>query len=155
MSQIRLDLKKIKESSKTPNKSNKKKKNKNEMTLKPITPFFLFCSKYREEQKKINKDKKLSAKELGIIWKGLSIEEKKLYFEKYKEKKEKYQKLKKENIKKEDDKKESLSKSKSKNKKIKVTPDKIDIINNNKKACNCGKCDDCKKRIKKKIFENY
>ena len=46
---------------------------------------------------------------------------------------------------KEEKKEKSKEKQKSKNKKSNVKTKKSQVINNNKKACNCGKCDYCKK----------
>ena len=57
------------------NKSSQKLKNKG--LKRPQTPYFLFCSKTREDLKKIGNDKKLTSKELGEMWKQLSEDKKK------------------------------------------------------------------------------
>ena len=64
------------------NKSKSKekiKKSSSKNSLKrPMTPYFLFCSKKREEQAKSGDGKRLTAKELGAMWKKLTEEEKNL-----------------------------------------------------------------------------
>ena len=47
--------------------------------ISPQTPYFLFCSKQREELRKKGNDKKLTAKELGNKWTKLT-ETKKRFF---------------------------------------------------------------------------
>ena len=61
-----------------------KKIRKNTIQLKrPQTPYFLFCSKKREELKKAGNEKRLTAKQLGAMWRKLSEEEKKPLIEQY------------------------------------------------------------------------
>ena len=77
------DAKKSKKSaSKSKGKSKKgsrKSKKSNDDLKRPQTPYFLFCSKQREELKKRGDDRKLSAKELGAMWKKLSETKKKFF----------------------------------------------------------------------------
>ena len=145
----------------TRNKSNKKiKKNKklsSEVKLKrPIPPFFIFCSKFRKLHKEVKDPKKYSARELGDIWKEMTEIQKSPYINEYKTMKREYEievcKLKEQEKNFSDD-EETTDQTKKKNKagKTKAISSKIDIINNNKKPCNCGRCKDCKNRIKKKV----
>ena len=91
------DKKSKKSSSKSKDKTKKstKKSQKKDNGLKrPTTPYFLFCSKQREELKKKGEDKKLTAKELGAMWQKLSDTKKKPFIEKYELEKKKYEKMK-------------------------------------------------------------
>ena len=122
---------------------------------KPKTPYFVFCQKVREEQKKQNENKKLSAKELGLMWNRLSDIEKKIYISQYEEEKKKYDKLKEEivaksdedNSNEENEEEEETKKTKNTKKisKNKIKIKKAVVDRNNAKACNCGKCSECKK----------
>ena len=129
---------------------------------RPLTPFISFCSKMRKEQKKNNECKKLTAKELGAMWSKISETQKKPFIDQYEEEKLKYDKLKneieakyeKENSeeeKEEEDKEEINSSNVKKGSKAKIKIKKAIVDKKNAKACNCGKCTDCKKR---KIKEN-
>ena len=75
-------------------KSTKKSKKSDNDLKRPQTPYFLFCSKQREELKKKGEDKKLTAKELGAMWNKLSETKKKPFFEKFEAEKKKYEKMK-------------------------------------------------------------
>ena len=126
-----------------------KKIRKNTIQLKrPQTPYFLFCSKKREELKKAGNDKRLTAKELGAMWKKLSEEEKKSLIEQYEKDRIEYERRKKELE--EEEKSEDEEDNKS-NRKIKVKTKKNQNYKNNIKVCNCGECDEC--LIRKKIKE--
>ena len=125
---------------------------------RPQTPYFLFCSKQRDELKKKGDDKKLTAKELGDMWKKLSDEDKKPFIDKYQEEKKKYEKLKDElgNKSEEEDSDVEVEDKKEKTKKsskAKAKTKKAQVEKNNSKACNCGKCAECKKRKGKKKAE--
>ena len=118
-------------------KKQKKEKREGE-PKKPPSAYFLFCADKRKE----NKDKKLSAKELGEMYTKLSEEEK-----------DKYKKMHDESMKKYEEELALFNKNnpeveKEKEDKKKVKPSKDDQKKNNKKACNCGTCDECKKRNK-------
>ncbi len=136
--------KKEKEKNKSENKTEKKekkqkaKKEKREgEPKKPPTAYFLFCADKRKE----NKDKKLSAKELGEMFSQLPQAEKDRYKKMYEESMKKYEKeLDEFNKNHPDDGEEKDNKKKS------CKPSKNDQKKNNKKACNCGKCDECKKK---------
>ena len=87
--------KKDKEKAKNENKTEKKekkakaKKEKREgEPKKPPTAYFLFCADKRKE----NKDKKMSAKELGEMFSKLSQEEKDKYKKMFEESMKKYEK---------------------------------------------------------------
>ena len=133
-----------KEKAKSENKTEKKEKKpkaKREKRegepKKPPTAYFLFCADKRKE----NKDKKLSAKELGEMFSQLPQAEKDKYKKMYEDSMTKYEKELEEFNKthpEEGDEKD--------NKKKNCKPSKSDQKKNNKKACNCGKCDDCKKK---------
>ena len=138
----------------------------NEIRLKrPNTPFFIFCSKFREMHKKANDTKKYTAKELGKIWKDMSDIAKSEYIDEYKKNKREYDlriKKLKEIIEQpsddedEEEDEETTDKIKTnKNEKTKAETLKSDILNNNRKPCNCGKCEDCKNRIQKKMEKIY
>ena len=91
------DKKSKKSTSKSKGKSKKtvKKSQKSDNGLKrPATPYFLFCSKQREELKKKGDEKKLTAKELGAMWKKLSETKKKPFLEQYELEKKKSEKMK-------------------------------------------------------------
>ena len=81
-------------------KSNGKKinadKNKKKLNSikRPPTSYFRFCNKIRNDMKNKNPEKKITAKELGKMWKELSPEKKKIYITEYEEEKKKYDKLK-------------------------------------------------------------
>ena len=137
---------------------NKQKSVKRKLDIKrPQTAYFIFCSKQRELAKKNISNEKLNAKQLGIMWKKLSDIQKEPYIEQYKEEKKKYDLLKQELQKKNEDdsdeeeeekeekKEKPKEKQKSKNKKSNVKTKKSQVINNNKKVCNRGKYDYCKK----------
>jgi uncharacterized protein YaaW (UPF0174 family) len=64
---------KSKSKSKDKSKKGSRKSKKSSNGLKrPQTPYFLFCSKAREEHKKKGNETKLNAKQLGDMWKKLS-----------------------------------------------------------------------------------
>ena len=120
-------------------KKPKEKKEKREgEPKKPPSAYFLFCADKRKE----NKDKKLSAKELGEMYTNLAAEEKDRYKKIYDESLKKY----------EEDmalfKKNHPEEEKEKEDKKKAKPSKCDQKKSNKKACNCGKCDECKAKNK-------
>ena len=46
--------------------------------IRPQTPYFLFCKKVREDLKK-DQNKKITAKQLGLMWQKLSKLEKNLF----------------------------------------------------------------------------
>ena len=73
------------------------------------------------------------------MWKLLPIKDKKIFIEKYEEENKKYKKLKEENELRE------KSKNKRKNQNVGIKKIKFRQNKNNRKACNCGKCDECKK----------
>ena len=126
-------------------KSDKKpKKEKREgEPKKPQSAYFLFCAEKRKE----NKDKKLSAKELGDMFHQLSDAEKDKYKKMYEESMKKY----------EEEmalfKKNNPDVEKEKEDKKKAKPSKEDQKKSNKKACNCGTCDECKKSNKQEDDE--
>ena len=71
-------------------KSNKNSK-KNECGIKrPQTKYFLFCQEKKEKLKKKGDESKLTAKELGVLWKKLFESKKKPYKDHYEEEKKKY-----------------------------------------------------------------
>ena len=72
--------------------SRKTKKYKDDVK-RPQTPYFLFCSKQREDLKKKGDDRKLTVKELGAMWKKLSDTKKQVFKDQYEEEKKKYDKL--------------------------------------------------------------
>ena len=140
-------------------KSSRKTKKSSDDLKKPATPYFLFCSKCREDLKKSGDDRKLTAKELGAMWKKLPETEKKIYNDLYQESKKKYEKLKNEleSESNEESDVEDDKETKIKTTKVKAKIKKNHIDKNNAKACNCGKCTDCKKRrakVKKSEDEN-
>ena len=149
------DKKSKKSSSKSKDKTKKstKKSQKKDNGLKrPTTPYFLFCSKQREELKKKGEDKKLTAKELGAMWQKLSDTKKKPFIEKYELEKKKYEKMKDELANKsesESEEEKEEKKPKKKASKAKGRCKKSQNEKNNAKACNCGECDDCLKGKKK------
>ena len=131
-----------------------KNKQKNENGLKrPTTPYFLFCQEQRDELKKKGEEKKLTAKELGAMWKKLPDTKKKPFIAKYEEEKKKYEKLKDEmgnKSEEEDSDVEEEKKPKKKTSKAKAKTKKSQNDKKNCKACNCGECDECLKGKKKK-----
>ena len=65
---------------------------KDEKDLKrPLTPYFMFLSKIRNEYEK-KKMGKPNIKQLNEMWLNISDNEKKLYYNEYEEKKEQYEK---------------------------------------------------------------
>ena len=115
---------------------------------RPITPYFLFCSKQRTDIKKIGADKKLTAKQLGKMWKNLSETEKRPFIEQYELEKKKYEKMKDELENKSDSESEEEKeemKPKRKASKAKAKSNRAQNDKNNAKACNCGRCDECTK----------
>ena len=85
--------KKLKSKSKDKSKKSLKKRNKLIDNLKrPQTAYFLFCSKTREEYKKRGDDKKLTAKELGEMWRNLPDSQKKPFKDKFEEAESRYSK---------------------------------------------------------------
>ena len=109
-----------------------------------MSAYLLFCADKRAE----NKDKKLSAKELGQMYGDLPDNKKDEYKKRYEDAVKKYEKeLAAFNEKNTESEEESEPKKENKKKKAKTS--KADQKKNNKKACNCGKCDECKKNKKK------
>ena len=141
---------------KTITQSNTLQNNKKKIHKKinrPQTPYFLFCSKVREDLKKKGDNKKMTAKQLGLMWLKLSVLEKKPYYDEYSKNKNEYDKMKEELNKKSnnfkyniEDNDDEENKNKKINHKKKAKINKSDIDINNLKACNCGKCEECKKR---------
>ena len=126
---------------------------------RPMTPYFLFCSKKREEHAKSGDGKKLTAKELGAMWKKLSEEEKKPFNEKYERELKKYNEMLNELNKKSEEEKDSEQEedkqlSNKKKFKVKAKTKRSQNDKNNKKACNCGQCDECLIRKKRKEEED-
>ena len=68
-------------------KSTKKSKKSKDGLKRPQTPYFLFCSKQREELKKKGDNRRLTAKELGSMWSKLSETKKNVFKEQYEEEK--------------------------------------------------------------------
>ena len=130
---IKLTLERAKLIDNDWNDKEKKEKKEGE-PKKPATAFFLFCAEKRKE----NKDKKLSAKELGEMFYNLPEAEKEKYKKEHEELMKKYE--------------EELAlfkdEEKEKEDKKKAKPYKCDQKKSNKKACNCGKCDECKAKNK-------
>lgn len=128
---------KLKEKSKE--KSIKSKKSDFDLE-RPQTPYFLFCSKKR--------NKKLTAKELGDMWKKLPEDQKKVFNDQYQETKKKYDKAK-EELKSKSDEESDVEQKEKKGKikfgKVKAKTKKEQVDKNNLKACNCGRCAECKK----------
>ena len=120
------------------NKTGEKKEKIEGQPKKPQTAYFLFCADKRKE----NKDKKLSAKELGEMFSNLPEAEKDKYKKAHDELMKKY----------EEEmalfKKNNPEEEKEKENKKKAKPSKSDQKKSNKKACNCGKCDECKQKNK-------
>ena len=122
----------------------KKKKGKAEgMPKKPPTAFFIFCAEKRAE----NTDKKLSAKELGQLFKNLPEDMKALYKRKYEESMKQYEKEIASYIENLHDDNEEKDPKENKKKKAKISKDAAK--RGAKKVCNCGRCDECKKNKKK------
>ena len=119
---------------------------------RPLTPYFLFCKDKRQEFKQQNFEQKLTALELGKMWRALSPTKKKEYEERYQKEKVEYEKLQSLlKAKKETDADESDSEGTPKvNRKKKVKPNKKSQRRSNKKACNCGNCDECRKNTERK-----
>ena len=124
---------KPKNKSKGKSKEKPKEKTKKISNIKlkkpPQSAYFLFCSQQDGQ-------KKLSAKQLGDMWKNLPENEKKIYNDQYQKEKEKYDKLKNELDKKQNE---------GSNNKVKTKTKKDQMDKNNLKACNCGECAECKK----------
>lgn len=122
-------------------------KSKKSNLKRPQTPFFLFSSKQKEELKKNDHNKKLTAKQLRAMWEKLPENKKKVFIHQYEEEKKKYYKFKTElenkSFKDSDVEKEKTSKKKTTKSKAKTKKKEVD--KNNRKACNYGKCDECKK----------
>ena len=145
-------------SSKPPKKSkNKKKQKKNLINLnsikRPQTAYFLFCSKMREKNQNTSDSKRLTAKELGKMWKNLPEKERKKFHDQYeKEMKEYHKKI--EELKKSEE-EESFNEDDNDNKfsKVMAKTKKSQNFKNKYQECNCGECDDCKIRKKKKEEE--
>ena len=135
----------------------KKSSSKNNLK-RPMTPYFLFCSKKREEQAKSGDGKRLTAKELGAMWKKLTEEEKKPFTEKYEIELKKYNEMLVELNKKSEEEKNSKEEDgnivNKKKGKAKAKTKKSQNDKNNKKACNCGECDECVMRKKRKEEED-
>ena len=136
---------------KKPLKKRQNNISKNELK-RPQTPFFLFCSKKREEESKKENGKRLKAKELAKMWKELPNTKKKPFIDKYEKDKKEYDKKLEEFNKKE--KEEEKTEEEKDNKKVKAKIKKTKHIKNIVKACNCGECDECLIKKKKKEEED-
>ena len=115
---------------------NNKKKIHNKIS-RPQTPYFLFCSKVREDLKKKGDNKKMTAKQLGLMWLKLSVLEKKPYYDEYSKNKNEYDKMKEELNKKSnnfkyniEDNDDEENKNKKINRKKKAKINKSDIDTN-------------------------
>ena len=130
----------------------KKRQLMNDDLKRPQAPFFLFCTARRNSILRKGQGNKLSAHELGEMWKNLPEEKKQLYKDKYKKDKLEYDNSKNKSKNKNN---YNNNKRKQKNNKVKVIPGKDSINKNNIKVCNCGICPYCKeekeKIIKKEI----
>lgn len=139
---------------------NGRKKSKLNDLKKPMSPFFLFCAKTRNDLRNKGDDTKITAKQLSDMWDKLSKKKKKTFIDQYNEKQQEYLKKKEEienssqeeSEEDEDEEKEKRSNTKKSDSKMKSKVKKEEIDKNNLKACNCGKCDDCK--IRKKSSKN-
>ena len=121
---------------------------------KPKSPFIHFCIKVRNENKNLKKDKKLTAKDLGALWKSLTEDEKKPFINAYEKEKAEYEKniselIEEEKADESEDEKEQ-KKPRAKQPKAKARTRKSQMSKNNRKDCNCGKCDACLKSKKNK-----
>ena len=145
------------------NNNNSTIEKKDEKTLEPIkrplTPYFLFC-KYKREELRKKGIEKISAKELGIFWKNMSDSDKKPFFDDYKILKQKYDNfIKRISSNKTDSEDTATAEANIKGKKkrlgkVKVKTSIKENKKNNKKSCNCGGCDECKKNKKKKLNDS-
>ena len=138
------------------------KKKKKIIPKRPMTPYFLFCQKKRIEYINSENQRKLTAKELGSMWKNLPDEQKNTFFiqyekdkKKYEEDKQKLQEKSDEEEEDEDDDSEVDQMSNIKKAKVKVSKEQNEKYN--KIPCNCGECDDClrRKKIKQEEEEEF
>ena len=94
------------------------------------------------------------------MWSKLSETKKKVFKDQYEEEKQKYKKLKdelgSESEEEPEEYEEEKKNTKKKNSKAKAKTKKAQVCRNNSKACNCGKCGECKyKKIWKYLFLFY
>ena len=144
------------------------KKKKKIIPKRPMTPYFLFCQKKRQEYINSDNQRKLTAKELGSMWKNLPDEQKNSFIKQYEKDKKKYeedkQKLKEKSEEEEDDDDDDNDNDDDsevdqmpniKKAKAKVSKEKNEKYN--KIPCNCGECDDClrRKKIKQEEEEGF
>ena len=144
------------------------KKKKKIIPKRPMTPYFLFCQEKRQEYINSDNQRKLTAKELGSMWKNLPDEQKNSFIKQYEKDKKKYdedkQKLKEKSEEEEDDDddnddndddSEVVQMPNIKKAKAKVSKEKNEKYN--KIPCNCGECDDCmrRKKIKQEEEEEF
>ena len=140
----------------------KKKKKKKIIPKRPMTPYFLFCQKKRQEYINSDNQRKLTAKELGSMWKNLPDEQKNSFIKQYEKDKKKYdedkQKLKEKSEEEEEDDDDDSEVDQMPNiKKAKAKVSKEQNEKYNKIPCNCGECDDCmrRKKIKQEEEEEF
>ena len=139
------------------------KKKKKIIPKRPMTPYFLFCQEKRQEYINSDNQRKLTAKELGSMWKNLPDEQKNSFIKQYEKDKKKYeedkQKLKEKSEEEEedDDDDDSEVDQMSNIKKAKAKVSKEQNEKYNKIPCNCGECDDCmrRKKIKQEEEEEF
>ena len=137
------------------------KKKKKIIPKRPMTPYFLFCQKKRQEYINSDNQRKLTAKELGSMWKNLPDEQKNSFLNQYEKDKKKYeedkQKLKEKSEEEEEDDDDSEVDQMSNIKKAKAKVSKEKNEKYNKIPCNCGECDDCmrRKKIKQEEEEEF
>ena len=140
------------------------KKKKKIIPKRPMTPYFLFCQEKRQEYINSDNQRKLTAKELGSMWKNLPDEQKNSFIKQYDKDKKKYeedkQKLKEKSEEEEedddnDDDSEVDQMPNIKKAKAKASKEKNEKYN--KIPCNCGECDDClrRKKIKQEEEEEF
>ena len=145
------------------------KKKKKIIPKRPMTPYFLFCQEKRQEYINSDNQRKLTAKELGSMWKNLPDEQKNSFIKQYEKDKKKYdedkQKLKEKSEEEEDDDDDDNDDNDDdsevdqmpniKKAKAKVSKEKNEKYN--KIPCNCGECDDCmrRKKIKREEEEEF
>ncbi len=137
------------------------KKKKKIIPKRPMTPYFLFCQKKRQEYINSDNQRKLTAKELGSMWKNLPDEQKNSFLNQYEKDKKKYeedkQKLKEKSEEEEEDDDDSEVDQMPNIKKAKAKVSKEKNEKYNKIPCNCGECDDCmrRKKIKQEEEEEF
>ena len=126
-------------------KSAQSQKIKKAEEAKPKTAFFLFCEMKRAE----SKGKKLSILELSQMYKSLSNVQKDEFIKQYNESIKEYNMIL-ESLHEIDEVEEEEKKG---NRKKKAKTSKKAHRKGNMRACNCGKCQECKNYIKKRARE--